>query len=342
MNAEKRILEFLKRHSSFQQRTKDWYAVRGTTIGGSEIAIISGHNKYQSYSDLMRRKLNMEPRITALPLVWGTFFEDITIQYLEAKYKTKVYGENAHIRDENNFLSYSPDGYMIKDGEIYLIEIKSPIRRIPSDDIPEHYKPQIWLGLEMSKEIATKALFVDCVYRICERIDLSMDSTHYTDIKKGKRTYYRKYKVIACGYSIGETNEKLNEPSPCSFLLNAENGYYKMITHYGPFFTDEDMIRPPQTGDIMCWKIFNVKIIEEGPNNDYINTEMRKKINTLMTTINKMKQLEFQEKLDIMTEIDDTDFDVYYDDINSILFRHILVKFPPHILKWPKNRRYSV
>ena len=47
-----------------------------------------------------------------------------------------------------------------------LLEYKAPYQRQPNGRIPRYYKPQIWMGLDLSP-IASLGLYVEIVYRIC-------------------------------------------------------------------------------------------------------------------------------------------------------------------------------
>lgn len=52
-----------------------------------------------------------------------------------------------------------------------VFEFKSTVSRIPTDEIPTIYLPQVWSGL-VCVPIADFGLFVDVVYRLCDRFDL--------------------------------------------------------------------------------------------------------------------------------------------------------------------------
>ena len=60
---------------------------------------------------------------------------------------------------------------------ITLFEFKCPHSRIPTEEIPEHYRPQITVGMNII-DIAEVGVFIQAVYRRCNFLDIAYNAIH--------------------------------------------------------------------------------------------------------------------------------------------------------------------
>ena len=211
--------------NGIKQLDKNWYDLMGLTVGGSEIAAIMGLNPFLSFYNVVENKINIcngikQPHAENLSCWWGNLFENIIIKHIEIDIGNKVKGNNICIQKYEGHRN-SPDGYIVanffkKDGQfhlwttdlpnnikkypiILLLELKCPITRRITGDIPKYYKPQVLSGLSVSP-IAFKGLFVDAVFKKCS-IDQLNDSPYYDEIFH-KRTLKHLYPISWGSVSI--------------------------------------------------------------------------------------------------------------------------------------------
>jgi hypothetical protein len=200
MKKQRRILiDYLNGLSSSpEQRTPEWYRIRKTTIGGSEIATILGLNPFSSKENMIAGKIGITYFNGNLATRWGTLFEQVTQKWSEMIFKIDDgIKEAGSIEGIIAGQRYSPDGIGIvkllnSDNEeeyyIILFEFKAPLGSLPNGKIPKHYYPQIQTGL-ISIPITDYGIFVNNCYRKCGLSDLGFNGTydkefHLGDYKK--------------------------------------------------------------------------------------------------------------------------------------------------------------
>lgn len=226
------------------QRTKQWYEIRKTTIGGSEIATILNLNPFSKPMNLIEGKIGISSFNGNTATRWGNLFEqcteDITKVALKMKDNVQPAGsiEGKIVRQR-----YSPDGLGIveflneKDIPDYytiLFEFKSPYGSLPNGKIPKHYLPQVLTGL-CSIDIAEAAIFTNSCFRKCALSDLNFTTKydgnyHYGDFKK------LKYGLNKEPYAIGmicfyQSNKKNKEVNKYFDDLYSDNTTYTMDIH---------------------------------------------------------------------------------------------------------------
>lgn len=161
------------------QHSDEWHKHRITTVGGSTLSIIQGVNPYKSLTELVRQKTGFSKKTSDSSIMtqWGNLFEDVIKRVVELDKSCTVLGENLYVKGDDPYISYSPDGLAIIDGEVTLLEFKCPYSRIPTRNIPKYYIPQIKMGLDILK-IPTVGLFVEGVFRRCSWEVLGNNSEH--------------------------------------------------------------------------------------------------------------------------------------------------------------------
>lgn len=195
-----------------EQKTEDWYKIRKTTIGGSEIATLLGLNPYNNVKGMIAGKIGLSSFNGNLATRWGNLFEYMTQKWCEIIFKMKApIIETGSIDGKIEGQRYSPDGlgvveFLNEDDEktnyIILFEFKAPFSSLPNKKIPKHYLPQVKTGL-FTIPITEYGIFVNNCYRKCKIDDLNFTSNydrdfHYQDYKKLKNGLEKKT-TLACG-----------------------------------------------------------------------------------------------------------------------------------------------
>ena len=130
-----------------QQRTQEWYDRRNGLLTASDAAAALGINPYQSRKSLLIKKCNPgdEYRGNAFTK-HGNLHEDEARDLLGTMYNVKTNDVGLFIHPEHEWLGGSPDG-ITEDG--VLIEIKCPLSRLITHDIPKYYYPQVQICMEI-------------------------------------------------------------------------------------------------------------------------------------------------------------------------------------------------
>lgn len=191
-----------------KQHDKDWLKLMGKTVGGSEIAALLGLNPFSDFYKVVSSKINIckgiKPEPPSISCIWGTIFETVATKIIEIDLGNQVKGSNICIQRVEGHRN-SPDGYTIinlyKKDNIYhiwttdmdksiielsiivLLEIKCPISRKITGDIPKYYKPQVLSGLAVSP-IATNGLYVDFLFKKCSLQQLEYNSVYDINFHK--------------------------------------------------------------------------------------------------------------------------------------------------------------
>ena len=120
----------LKANPQAPQRSPEWFAMRKTSIGASEIATIFNKNPFMKRVDLLLKKLDYKdpnkPNRVSMHCIHGIKYEEIaTLCY--SKYNNTVVNEFGSIKDKHiGCIAASPDG--ITDAGV-MVEIKCPFTR---------------------------------------------------------------------------------------------------------------------------------------------------------------------------------------------------------------------
>lgn len=144
------------------QGSKFWLENRKHTFGGSEVATILGINPYSSLNKLVKQKVKAEYK-DCLPFCWGRTFEKAALVILDLTMPTvHHFGAIPH---EDGLICYSPDGVLVLQEQLVLIEIKSPIWRKVKNNIPEYYLPQVLSGIDTLD--CDYGLYIENQFRKC-------------------------------------------------------------------------------------------------------------------------------------------------------------------------------
>jgi len=197
-------------NNDLKQRDINWSKLMGVTVGGSEIAAITGLSPYSDFYKIVESKIEIckgnNIYISNISCSWGNVFENVITKVVEIDLGNNVKGANICIQKIEGHRN-SPDGYIVlhlykKDEKyqiwttnlnkdlielsiIVLLEFKCPISRKVTGDIPKYYKPQVLSGLAVSP-IASKGLYVEGVFKKCSIKQLELNYEIDTDFHKTK------------------------------------------------------------------------------------------------------------------------------------------------------------
>lgn len=274
-------LEYLKAKFSnlHKQGTEEWLENRKYSFGGSEIASVLGNNPYETYHQLINKKVTKE-NSSDDARIWGHLFEPIAKTFIEAERKTEIH-DFGSVPHPQYPICYSPDGILVEGDDLVLLEIKNPIWRGISS-IPVYYLDQVKCGMCIFP--VSHTLFAQFQFRRCAM---------YTDSKSltYDRIYHRESRMrmppkppIAYGYLYWDRD--------CEFVdLGAVEKVYDYIcNHKTP---DKIIINEPfnpKRGLCLKWKLFDVSynVVEKEP--DYLRdkeTLVWEKYKTLYHSLKK-------------------------------------------------------
>lgn len=143
------------------QRTEEWYATRHNLLTASDVPTVLGENKYKSKKTLLKQKLNLKKEIKITPSIQhGIDNENTAIEIYEEKYNDKCYETGLYVHPKYEWLGCSPDGVTYNG---YLMEVKCPVYRKITNEVPSQYYGQIQVQLEcMNMETC---VFVQYMYK---------------------------------------------------------------------------------------------------------------------------------------------------------------------------------
>lgn len=190
--------------SAFIESVKDlpvqgsdlWKVNRLKCIGGSEVSTIIKQNKNKSVNKLILEKLGFDKFTGNVFTYWGNVFEELIRKSCNKRFKCNIL-ETGSIKYDKGFLSFSPDGLATisksnlekyinfdeynldtqHDNYLTLFEFKCPFSRIPSNEVPVYYLPQVKIGMNII-DFLEVGLFVQAVYRRCTIPDIKYNTMH--------------------------------------------------------------------------------------------------------------------------------------------------------------------
>jgi len=188
--------KFIDEHAHLpEQGSDEWKQLRKGFVGGSEIATVLKQNKYKSINKFVLEKLGFSPFVGNVITHWGNVFEEVIRQHCEQVFTCEI-KETGSIPYHRGVLSYSPDGLAVVPTvslrkhidqisninkqcptQLVLFEFKCPHSRAPNYEIPDHYLPQVNIGMNIIS-MMEMAIFVQATFRRCSFEQLRYDTTH--------------------------------------------------------------------------------------------------------------------------------------------------------------------
>jgi hypothetical protein len=272
--AKKKLDEYITTlEASPIQKSKEWYAVKQKTIGGSEVATVLGINPFKSAKSLVAEKAQIlkTPFNGNIATRWGTLFEDVTRKWVEMVLSMGTIVETGSIEGCIKRQRYSPDGLGIVKFEdkwyIVLFEFKSPLRSLPDGKIPKYYLPQIKTGM-ITIPIVDTSIFVNNCYRKCLFKDIGFDvksESGLFTIKFDNKFHPEKKRITKA--------QKITNVYACGmiFFYQTQDHYEKMMKFHGYDSDDEVEIEMSESPiDFQLFITSEKKAIDFGAENEDI------------------------------------------------------------------------
>lgn len=128
------------------QKSEAWLKLRGNMLTASDIASVIGINPYETPEDVMYKKCGFKKRGDFSATEHGNRYESEARDIYCAKYGETVHEIGLVPHPVYTWLGGSPDG--ITESE-KLIEIKCPVSRKITPEVPKYYIPQVQLLMEI-------------------------------------------------------------------------------------------------------------------------------------------------------------------------------------------------
>jgi len=219
--------DFLEENKNLpEQGSNEWLDYKTYKIGGSEIGVIIGQNKYQTKKDLVKSHVGLKKFPSFHILHWGTVYEDALRNHVETIYKCNIVETGSIQHKKHEYISYSPDGIAIiktehiqhlmpdniicHDDSIVLFEYKCPYSRVPTGEVPEHYVSQPKLGMD-TIDICDTSIFIEAVYKLSSYGDLIYNNVYNMGYHKDKVQLYNNpitYGILIIYYDNSEVNNE--------------------------------------------------------------------------------------------------------------------------------------
>jgi len=140
------IVQELLNNEYAAQRSEEWLALRGNMLTASDAATAIGVNPYEKPEGLILKKCGHNKFFGNQATEHGNKFEDEARDIYCAKYGEVAHEIGLHPHPVHKWLGGSPDG-ITESGK--LLEIKCPLKRKITPEVPVYYMPQIQLLLEI-------------------------------------------------------------------------------------------------------------------------------------------------------------------------------------------------
>jgi hypothetical protein len=327
------ITNFLEQYSRRpEQKTENWYKLRSDIIGGSELKPFMSDNWEESTITIMSKKLGFTVVNYDIPAChWGNLFEECTEKLVEISLGCKVIGNNSNIPAPagsglEKIHANSPDGIgvisyyesssrepallttdaatqidaLYSDIKSYTVvfEFKSTVSRIPTDEIPTIYLPQVWSGL-VCVPIADFGLFVDVVYRLCDRFDLmsnpNYNSEYHVDTQKLSEELLEHRLPVALGMTAIYAPRMSTPQDKLLYRLHKSNNIFEQPTdpqheayELSIKLTRNTILRDTITNrETTTHKIQKFDPIDFGGLSETSNVDIRRTINKVLSMIDK-------------------------------------------------------
>ena len=128
------------------QRSEEWLALRGKMLTASDVATAIGENCYETPKDLLYKKCGYNKFMGNAATAHGNKYEDEARIIYEQRHGEVVHEIGLCQHPKYDWLGGSPDG-ISESGK--LVEIKCPMSRKITNEVPKHYMPQLQLCMEV-------------------------------------------------------------------------------------------------------------------------------------------------------------------------------------------------
>lgn len=139
-------VEYLISKDYASQRSDEWLSLRGNMLTASDAATAIGDNPYEKAEDLILKKCGHNKFHGNEFTAHGNKYEDEARDIYCEKYNEKCHEIGLHPHPKYTWLGGSPDG-LTESGK--LVEIKCPMKRKITPEVPKYYMPQLQLLMEI-------------------------------------------------------------------------------------------------------------------------------------------------------------------------------------------------
>ena len=140
------VVQALIDHEYAAQRSEEWLALRGKMLTASDAATAIGVNSYEKPDGLILKKCGYNKFEGNEATEHGNKYENVARDIYCEKFGEVSHEIWLHPHPLYHWLGGSPDG-ITESGK--LLEIKCPLRRKITNEVPEHYMPQLQLLMEI-------------------------------------------------------------------------------------------------------------------------------------------------------------------------------------------------
>lgn len=140
------VVQALIENEYAAQKSEEWLALRGNMLTASDAATAIGVNSYEKPEDLILKKCGYNKFSGNEATEHGNKYENVARDLYCAKYNEVAHEIGLHPHPVYKWLGGSPDG-ITESGK--LLEIKCPLRRKITNEVPVHYLPQLQLLMEI-------------------------------------------------------------------------------------------------------------------------------------------------------------------------------------------------
>lgn len=142
---EERIKALIEK-TYHNQRSPEWLAQRANMLTASDVATVIGVNPYETPDDVMYKKCGFRRFFNNTATLHGNKYEEEARDLYCERYNEICYEIGVVPHPQHPWLGGSPDG-ITKSGK--LIEIKCPLSRKITNEVPKYYVPQVQLLMEI-------------------------------------------------------------------------------------------------------------------------------------------------------------------------------------------------
>lgn len=243
------------------QGSTEWLEGRSFSFGGSEMATLLGKNKYQKKDALFKQKQE-RTNIKSEVMTWGVLFEPVAKLYIQREHGT-VY-EFGSIPHSYYPICYSPDGLLVKNNDLLLLEIKCPMMRGISK-IPEAYILQVQTGMNVIN--VNYCLFSQFRFRRCKYGTSTLNCTYDRDYHKEYRKRCADQFPVSYGFLWWDTADE-----PMVDLALDKTMMDKVIHLPKPKIILEESFSETH-GLVLQWKLFEIVYASIKPDKTFLNTK---------------------------------------------------------------------
>ena len=140
------VVEELLKNRYDEQRSDEWYKLRGNMLTASDAGTALGVNPYESVNDLVLKKCGLGTFKGNQATAHGNTYEDEARDMYSTRFNEEVWEIGLHVHRAYPWLGGSPDG-ITTSGK--LVEIKCPLTRKITNEVPIYYMAQVQLLLEV-------------------------------------------------------------------------------------------------------------------------------------------------------------------------------------------------